>query len=200
MTNETAKFAIVAICLIIASRNKDYVLSRRDSTLLTVALAFTLIADLFLIILFVYPPGLIFFSLTQILYVLRFGGKRAAMLTPLAAIMPAVLLATGGDILIVLAVGYAQLFILSYICMLTALKRKSYPIPNQILIFAGMTLFVLCDISVAVWNLGRMGVLENNYIAELAINAIWLFYAPSQICLALSGHKFAERGASYGGN
>jgi len=200
MSNEIAKFVIVAICLLIAARNKEYALNRRDSAILTAGLVCTLIADFFLIILFVYPPGLVFFAAVQILYVLRFGGKRAALLTPFAVILPTIFFVISGDMLVALAIGYAQLFVFSYICMLVALKRKVYPSPNRILIFTGMTLFVLCDISVAVWNLGRMGVIANETVSELAVSAIWLFYAPSQICLALSGHKFAKRGSSYGRN
>jgi len=200
MTNEIAKFAIITICLIIAASNKEYALNRRDSRLLTAGLLCTLVADLFLIILFVYPPGVVFFSAVQILYVLRFGGKRAVFVTPLVVIMPTIHVIFGGDMLVAFAIGYAQLFIIAYICMLFSIKRKVYPTPNRILVFTGMTLFMLCDICVAVWNLGRMGVITNEAATRLALDAIWLFYAPSQLCLALSGHKFAERGSSYGGN
>jgi len=55
-----------------------------------------------------------------------------------------------------------------------------------------MTAFVLCDVNVAILNLGNMGFITNAEVVSFAGAAIWLFYTPSQICLALSGHNFAR--------
>jgi len=201
MNYDMLKFAIIILCVLIAATNKDYAVSKKDSILLTAGLLATLVADFFLVILYVYPAGVLFFCAVQILYVARFGGKRALMLTPLVVVLPIVFFTISRDLLIAVALGYAQLFILSYTCMIRAIKRGMYAKPNAILIVLGMTLFVLCDLSVAIWNLWRMEIIANESLAILANDAIWLFYAPSQVCLALSGHKFTKRRlATNGGN
>ncbi|MCL2397940.1 MAG: lysoplasmalogenase [Defluviitaleaceae bacterium] len=188
-----AKFFAVVICFMLAVCNREYALNKRDNMLLVAGLACTLVADFFLVVLFIYPPGLVFFCTAQILYIVRFGGGRNAQKLPLVAVMPLVYFVIFGDILVALALVYAQLFLISYIWMIRAVRRKIYPAPNSWLIFAGMTLFMLCDINVAVWNLGRMGVVTHEGVISVANGAIWLFYAPSQVCLALSARKFGAK-------
>ena len=188
-----AKFAAVAICFIMAVCNKKNVINRRDNKFLVAGLGCTLVADFFLIIIFNYPIGLIFFCIVQVLYVMRFGGIKTLFWMPFTAVLPIAYFVATDDILLALAMAYAQLFLGAYICMLHSIRKKAYPTTNACLVFAGMTLFMLCDISVAIWNLGRMGAITNTNITSLAYAAIWLFYAPSQVCLAFSARKFAKR-------
>lgn len=187
-----AKFIAIVLCFLMAATCREHALGKKDSSFLVAALACTLVADFFLVILLIYPVGLVFFCIAQILYVVRFGGLRALRFAALTAILPVVYLAVNRDLLVTLAIGYAQLFLLSYGSGIRAVVKGVYPKTNSILIVTGLTLFVLCDISVAIWNLWRMGITENREFANLANSAIWLFYAPSQVCLALSGRKFGE--------
>jgi len=190
MTNDFIKFTAIIICFGIAATGRDR-LSRRDYMLLTSALAATVVADFFLVIIYNYIVGVAVFCIAHVLYNIRFGGIRRLKILPFALIAPAIFLAFHGDILVAIALLYAQLFILSYAAMIQSLRKKTFPVTNNILIFIGMTAFVLCDICVAIWNLGSWGVITNAYITSLAHAAIWLFYTPAQICLALSGRRFA---------
>jgi len=189
MENNIVKFTIIVICFIMAATNRDG-LNKRDRRLLTAAMAATLAADFFLVLIFAYLPGLVFFCAVQMVYAVRCSGKRILLFMPAVLVIPVVFFAYADDILITLAITYAQLFIISYACMIKALWRGRFPKPNSVLIFVGMTLFVLCDVNVALWNLGHMGFITNHQVINFASGAMWLFYAPSQVCLALSGIKF----------
>ncbi|MCL2350874.1 MAG: lysoplasmalogenase, partial [Defluviitaleaceae bacterium] len=159
---------------------------------LMAALVATLVADFFLVIHRVYPLGVGIFWFAHAFYALRFGGRRAAWFLPLALPVAGMIWLVTRDLLVALAAGYITLFIISYTCMIIALKAKKYPPPNHFLAAAGMTLFVFCDIFVAIFNLGGMGLIQNHAIAMFAVDAIWLFYAPAQICLALSAMRFTR--------
>jgi len=143
-----------------------------------------------------YPIGVVSFCIVQVLYNVRFGGARRLKILPLTLAVPLVFFVITNDALVAIALLYAQLFLLSYAAMLKAIRKKTYPAPNSLLIFIGMTAFVLCDICVAIWNLSRMGIIANTEVASFASTAIWLFYTPSQICLALSSRNFV--GATFG--
>jgi hypothetical protein len=191
MTNDLIKFTAIIICFGIAATGRN-TLGRRDYVLLTAALAATVIADFFLVITLDYVIGVAFFCAVQVFYNMRFGGTARLKILPLTLIAPAVFFAIAGDILVTIALVYAQLFLLSYAAMIGALRKKAFPAPNSILIIIGMTAFVLCDICVAIWNLGRWDIITNADLTSLANTAIWLFYTPAQICLALSSRKFTD--------
>ncbi len=84
------------------------------------------------------------------------------------------------------------------ICLLTSFRRafkaykyKIYPEPNRQMILIGMTLFLLCDINVGLYNiLGYMGKVDVFY--NISFVSMWLFYLPSQILLALSGYNYNQ--------
>lgn len=193
------KFTAIIICFIIAVSNSRHALDKRDGRLLILGLLFTVFADFFLVIVFEYHIGVVFFCIVQIFYIQRFSSIKILRIVPLVLIIPAVFYAIQRDLLITLALIYAQLFLLSYALMILKLRKGGYPAPNNLLIFLGMTLFVMCDISVAVWNLGRMGVILNEDVHNFASAAIWLFYTPAQVCLAISALDFAK-GGKYGRN
>jgi len=198
MTNDTIKFIAILICLGIAATGRNG-LGGRDYALLTAAMVATLVADFFLVIIYNYIIGVAFFCAVQAFYNLRFGGNARLKILPFTLVAPAIFFAVTGDVLVSVALVYAQLFLLSYAAMISTLRKKTFPAPNNILIFIGMTAFVLCDINVAIWNLGRWGIVTNTDLTSLAHGAIWLFYTPAQICLALSGRKyvFSERTENY---
>ncbi|MCL2573839.1 MAG: lysoplasmalogenase [Defluviitaleaceae bacterium] len=190
MTNDTIKFIAMLICFGIAIAGRNNAVSKRDYALLVTAMAATVVADYFLVIVYDYPVGVAFFCAVQVLYNVRFGGMRRLRILPIALIAPIIFLFVDGDVLITIAILYAQLFLLSYIAMIQALRKGAFPAPNNVLVFIGMTAFVLCDICVAIWNLGRFGIITNTDFVGFAHRAIWLFYTPAQICLALSGRKY----------
>jgi len=193
MTNDFIKFIAIIICLGIAVAGMR-ALSRRDYGLLVAAMAATAIADFFLVVVYDYVIGVVAFCGVQVFYNLRFGGNRRLVVLPFTLAAPAVYLAIFGDLLVAVAILYAQLFLLAYVAMIGALRRRELPATNAVLVFIGMTAFVLCDINVAIWNLGRWGIIDNSQLVQLAHGAIWLFYTPAQVCLALSARAFGKDG------
>ena len=189
MENNYVKFVIVIICFIIAVSPKKSASGKRDAVLLAAALGFTLAADFFLVLAQNYRIGILVFCFAHLAYILRFGGKKMLAFAPIAIFAPAVYFAVSHNALNGIALIYAQLFILSYTSMVISIKKRKYPFENNVLIVAGMTLFVLCDISVLIWNLSE-GSGNAHGFAIIAFNAIWLFYVPAQICLAMSAIDF----------
>lgn len=183
---------MIAICILIAALSRKDAISQRDWGFLILALIFTLGADFFLLVVHSYPIGVTVFWAAHVFYALRFGKKDIWKFFPLALPLPIIALIAFGDFLIAAVSVYAVLFIISYTSMILAVKNKKYPQPNSVLIVAGMTLFVICDIFVLIFNLGMMGIV-NFSIAEFAVDAIWLFYAPAQLCLAFSAMKFETK-------
>jgi len=195
ISNNVLKFALIGICLLIALLSRKDALSRRDWVFLLCALLFTLGADFFLLVHRNYPLGVTVFWGAHIFYSLRFGTKNTWKFFFLALPLPVILLIVSGNLLLAAASVYAVLFIISYTSMVFAVKRKKYPQTNSVLIFAGMTLFVLCDIFVVIFNLGMMGF-ASFAVTEFAVDAIWLFYAPAKLCLAFSAMKFETKSAT----
>lgn len=79
--------------------------------------------------------------------------------------------------LIVLVLFYAAFFIGNII----SVYRKP---ANNKLFTAGLTLFLLCDICVVLSNLGRY--FPQIHFDQRICALVWVFYIPSQICIALS--------------
>jgi len=190
MERDIIKLTVIAICFLVALVSRKNALDKRDHALLVFALAATLGADFFLLIPRNYVVGVAVFCFAHIFYIIRYGGNKALRLLPLALPLPIIMFFVQNEALIIIGSVYLSLFVLSYSTMLHAVRRKKYPPINGILIFAGMTLFVLCDIFVVIFNAGMHGFYNNLRLEVFAEHAIWLFYTPAQICLALSSIKF----------
>lgn len=155
------------------------------------ALALTALADLFLLVLNrEYLVGVAAFCGVQALYLWRIrcaGGWRklwcitvrgALALGCLAAVWEAGALSP----LTALAALYFSQLLCNAVESWSLCRKKYWP-------FAlGLTLFVLCDICVALHNLPGLTGLPRSGIIVFANFAMWLFYLPSQVLLALSAH------------
>ena len=185
------EYALVVLCFLFACvhRTRDL-----DGLLALLALAFTAGADLFLVALSEaqWVPGMAVFCFAQLFWALRLfcmeAGRRRfvhgltwALLCGTLLIV-AVIAARGADPVLVLAAVYAS-FLLTTVFF-------SWLTPENLLFTLGMTLFLGCDLFVAVNNaalyldLSAMPLLKTLY--DIPFNMMWLFYAPSQMLLALS--------------
>jgi hypothetical protein len=70
---------------------------------------------------------------------------------------------------------------------MAAFKRRQARV-NNVLSRLGMSLFVLCDVNVLLWNLREDAHLTA--IPEQTGILMWTFYLPAQTMLALSAHDF----------
>ena len=165
-----------------------------DGLLALGALLFTAGADFFLVALKEeqWLPGMALFCVAQGLWAVRLWlreeGKRrlvhlfvwAGMCATLLVV--AVILARGADALLLLGAVYAS-FLLTTVFF-------SWLSPRYLLFTLGMTLFLGCDLFVAVNNaalyldLGAHPLLKTLY--DIPFNMMWAFYGPSQMLLALS--------------
>lgn len=180
-------------------------MSIKDTTLLRLGLFITIIADLFLLVLDShYIIGVFLFSIVQILYIIRYDNKNTKrqikffitiFLSLLLIYMALDFFIIEVDFLLLVGLFYAICLIISVLKGIKAYENNSYPSPNKYLIAIGMIFFLFCDINVFLYNfLGSIFI--SSEIVEKLYNisfiAMWLFYLPSQVLLAISGHKFSK--------
>lgn len=176
----------------------------RDILLLELALFITAIADLCLVILDFHILGVIFFSLVQITYCVRYTVKKVKItlinffitfqfIVLLYAITS--IFIEKINVLIPVSLFYTICLITSVIKAIKAWKNDLYPSPNKYMVIFGMILFLLCDICVALSNLTEILPLTGDFIIRMQKTStllIWFFYVPSQLILALSGSNKTE--------
>ena len=185
------EYALVLLCAAFACvcRSQDL-----DGLLSMLALLFTAGADLFLVALKEeqWIPGLALFCFAQLFWALRLlrmeaGRRRLVHGLTWALLCGTLLIVTvivtrGGEAVLLLAAVYAS-FLLTTVVF-------GWLTPQNLLFTLGMTLFLGCDVFVAVNNaaryldLGAYPLLKTLY--DIPFNMMWLFYGPSQILLALS--------------
>lgn len=208
------EFCIVPLCIILAALNmaggvkSNAEDARRkgegagcrevvaDRVLLMCALACTMCADIFMVLLGgFYPLSLSFFAAAQLLYCARIQLYRrnkkytAAALSVRAAAsvvlcVAAVCIMPGNELLGAIAAFYFinLIFNAAEAALLAARGRT-----KELLLFAlGLVLFIGCDVCVGL-NAGGMAGIKISPAGLYAINIlIWVFYFPSQVLLALS--------------
>ena len=167
------KYLGIIFCFIYSfnSRNKLF----RLSTL------FTLIADLFLLVLDSnYELGVTSFIVVQIIYVILLNGLDTNYFKQFLFLR-----------LFILVIGLVILYLTNSLSMLNVLviiyfsnlfvsAIESFLTKNKLL-FIGLSLFVCCDVCVGLHNLN-----VSNFIYNFATFMMWVFYLPSQVLIVLS--------------
>ena len=164
------------------------VLDFREKTV-SFALIFTLIADVFLLVLDRwYAAGIACFLVVQILYAARLkteNGSRARILTfllPLAAVL-LIYTSYGFGLTEALAAAYITLFA----CNLAQAVRRAVQSRERrwILFAAGLALFFCCDLCVGLHNMPGAG---GDALQRFANVAMWGFYLPGQVLIRTSAY------------
>lgn len=141
---------------------------------LPMAALFTLCGDYFLLFTDVYGAGVSFFILTQLAYLRNLQGYsfpwRVLLFLSVGLCIP----------LLLLGVLYAFFFLCHV--SLALQKEKAQPSLFRKLYLFGLMLFICCDLVVA-WG----------YFFTPIPWLIWLFYAPSQLLLALTGKAYSHK-------
>jgi hypothetical protein len=181
-------FFYVLVCLFISNRTRgfdDHEL--QDAGYLRAAMFFTALADFCMLVWKENTAGLAFFVAAQFVYAKRYARNMKRLSNGGLEVIFC------GASAVVLTVAYIRetpprdALAALYACALLASVTLSYiyaariPSPGKIMIPLGMTLFLLCDINVGLYNLSN----GNNIFRIL----IWVFYLPSQALLALSAKK-----------
>ena len=201
MTDVYVKFSYIVLCFIIALFSYWFCRSRKDWAFLAVAMGFTMMSDFFLLIVGNYTIGVFTFCLVHIAYIMRVSTLRQKRLEQILSIISGGGLAFFAflfipilppvDPLLIIAFVYACLFVLNFICHIGYFREKG---PGRKIMLAGLILFALCDIHVLMFNLHRF-VSVPPEIALWGRMWIWVFYAPSQLLLAISGVKWKSQRA-----
>ena len=213
----TLKYSIILLCFCYA------LLSAGKSTfyLLQIALFFTAISDLFILILDYYFFGVLTFILAQELYSLRLvilSNKAKIGKTPVGqgrklglAFLKRILLQLTVSLAVCLLLGLAGVYlegllvisVFYFICIVTnvisafTLVRHRPENKGNLIYAIGMLLFMLCDINVGIFNLsGFISVSREVYALLYSISSIlmWTFYAPAQVLIAISSRYEDCRG------
>ncbi|NLK99118.1 MAG: hypothetical protein GX271_00455 [Clostridiales bacterium] len=188
--------------------NKKY---DRGYIYLVLALLFTVISDMFILLSEYYLYGVLTFIITQQFHGMRISElynreQRKDQLTrPYRGVLirffyQATLALLVLFILWRMKVNVDALLgtsILYFICLCTNVLRSlrlslSYPYRRDIRYFTiGFLLFLLCDINVGLFNLSDFLPLRSSYQIIYNISSIlmWTFYAPSQVLITLSVHE-----------
>ena len=158
---------------------------QRDNVVVTAAFLFTMVADLFLILIGNFVAGVAAFICVQTCYKIRFSFMSGKPLVGelLKRLVPGVIL--GGiatyflGINVGIIVAYACSFAVNFVHGFELHILK--PSPRHLRFAIGLFLFACCDICVGITNL-RPGFLTEQMIRNAEVMT-WIFYLPSQILI-----------------
>lgn len=168
-TSTFIKYVSILLCLLLSFSSLQIL----DGRLTALALLCTAMADWLLLVKNrYYLTGVLFFCLVQLLYALRLFFWRGRICYPLLWIRLLPLLLFRVTTPLLAAAGF---YFINLCCNAAEAWRL------QRLFAVGLTLFIACDICVGGWNLG--------IAAPLTRVGMWLFYLPSQVCIALSASR-----------
>lgn len=195
------KYTVIILCFCYALFSRGS--NKSISLCLKGALLFTLISDLFILMLDRYFIGILTFIVTQQLYntmlCLKKNQKYAiwAILQVIAAAVICLLLfllKVEPDALLIASIFY-------FVCILTNTFRAASAVfhdkrdKGMLLYAIGMILFLLCDINVGLFNLTNFIALPDhiyNGIYNASSILMWTFYAPAQVLIALSVKRIGQ--------
>ena len=211
ITPSLLKYYAIIICLGI-SVLRYFKKNRKETTILTAAMFFTAVSDYFLLL---NPgnilPGLVSFFIVHsiYLYVINNGELKKTVITVLIRIGVSVavalaLILTGilkfkndqnMTALAILIILYGLSFVSNFFKISLKFfdktkKDKECLFPNFRFLLLGLTLFILCDINVLIYNLDSFFSISSGFYSTLKAAAsilMWGFYLPSQVLIVLSG-------------
>lgn len=160
----------------------------RDGRLMKIALGFTLLADLFLLVLDRwYLAGVACFCVVQLLYLTRIASMRREHLLlrlALRGLLVLLALAVAGKLGVLDPLTGLSLFYFSQL-VVNVLESFALGLPYGTF-GVGLLLFLCCDLCVGLQNLSAWFPAAGGPLLEFARVGMWLFYLPSQVLISLS--------------
>ena len=158
---------------------------QRDNIVVTAALLFTMLADIFLILIGNFVAGVCVFICVQTCYTIRFSFMSGKPLVGelLKRLLPGLIL--GGlatyflGINVGIIVAYACSFAVNFVHGFELHILK--PSPRHLRFAIGLLLFACCDICVGIHNL-KPGFMTEQMIRNAEVMT-WIFYLPSQLLI-----------------
>ena len=164
------KYLGIFLCFLFAFLNKKKYISN--------ALLFTLIADYFLLIKDEhYLIGVSSFLLVQTIYFFYLKNNNCELFKKVRVLIYALILTFSIifklDVLYFLVLIYFSTLVLNTVSSFTSRDLRIFSI--------GLTLFILCDVSVGLFN-----ILPYGRVYLIVSLLMWVFYLPSQVLISLS--------------
>ena len=174
------KFAGIALCFVVSA----LLSARGGEVLVTVAVGLSAAAELLLLIMDAhYAVGVMLFVVAQILYFVRIyraNGRKSAWPLRLFLFMAAVAIMAQFGLLSPL-----DLLAGAYFSFFACNVMQASGSDNK-LFFAGLCLFLCCDVCVGLHN---MPAVLPDWLQSAARIGMWTFYLPSQVMIVLSGKE-----------
>jgi hypothetical protein len=170
---------------------------------------FTVLSDLFLLVLDIQLLGILTFILVQIFYGLRISIVKKhdlvkefttriiiqAVLTLFIAFILKQINVLINPLLVATIFYFIYILTNTILAIMAVATSAKYKRPSMKLFTIGMVLFLLCDINVGLFNMASFITMpENIYVVVYSLSSIlmWTFYAPSQVLLAYSTQAIAK--------
>ena len=176
------KYASVVFCFLLAGSFHFSSANKKDSKYVVIALFFTLIADVFLLFTTQRLTGVLVFCFVQLVYLKRYDNRFFLTGLGLVSVSNLVYIFSGFSALHVAAGLYAVLIVLCFSATFFGVAARAFSAFRLRCVRSAMVLFILCDVHVALYN--YIGSTSPYY--RVVTVAMWLFYLPSQLLLALS--------------
>ncbi|MDF2844249.1 MAG: putative rane protein [Herbinix sp.] len=205
------KYTIIIVCFCYAFFTKS---ASRSILFLSVllhklAMFFTVLSDLFLLVLDIQLLGILTFILVQIFYGLRISIVKKhdlvkefttriiiqAVLTLFIAFILKQINVLINPLLVATIFYFIYILTNTILAIMAVATSAKYKRPSMKLFTIGMVLFLLCDINVGLFNMASFITMpENIYVVVYSLSSIlmWTFYAPSQVLLAYSTQAIAK--------
>lgn len=199
------KFISICLVLLMTFVERNASISKRDITLLNIAMVLTLISDYFLLIRGSnYLIGISIFTLAHLLHGIRMEKNKAKIIIIryisyliVTIVLYFIFLDTPYeiDLTIFVSLFYFANLLSNLFRALDVYKYDKFPLVNSSLLVAGFILFLLCDINVGIYNILSFNLTNINFnvLRNLSLRLMWFFYLPSQIFIALSGIDFEKQ-------
>lgn len=180
------KYLGVLLCFALALLLRGSAWNKKDAALLITALLLTCVSDPFLLLLNLPVPGLLCFCAVHLCYIRRYRPRAFHIAVAIALTLAAGFLAAG--LLTNFPTKYALSGLYAGLLITATAFGFASPLPraNRRLVRAGMLLFLLCDLHVALFNT----LPADNPYYPFAAFLMWFFYLPSQTLLALSAYRY----------
>ena len=158
---------------------------QRDNVVVTAAFLFTMVADMFLILIGNFVAGVAAFICVQTCYTIRFSFMSGKPLVGelLKRLLPGLIFGAAATYFLDIKVG----IIVAYACSFAVNFAHGFelhilkPSPRHLRFAIGLFLFACCDACVGITNL-RPGFMTEQMIRNAEV-VTWIFYLPSQILI-----------------
>ncbi len=191
------KYVSIILCFLYVILGKK----KERSVYIIAGLFFTVVSDYFLLLTDYFAAGMLSFSVVQTIYCFYCSKNMKQYL-----IKEGIQLCIIGGIFLVLFIGFPIEFdivlVLSIYYFVHLVSNVLYSWirskegKERRLFAIGMTLFLLCDIHVAIFNAGSYLSFSSSRASQtiyaIASVAMWFYYLPSQVLIAQAG-RYIER-------